>query len=128
MNKNNLYIIGALIIGVVVGGLLVKSTGQNSSTNHTANSSSMMGSGQQTSMQSTMDSMMASMHGKTGDDFDKAFMQEMTIHHQGAITMAEAALKNAKHEEIKQMAQDIITAQTKEINQMKQWQAQWYNQ
>lgn len=128
MNKNNLYIIGALIIGVVVGGLLVKSTGQYSSTSHTQNAPNMMGSNQQSAMQNTMDGMMASMHGKNGDDFDKAFIQEMTIHHRGAITMAEAALKNAKHEEIKQMAQDIITAQTKEINQMKQWQVQWYNQ
>lgn len=71
---------------------------------------------------------MQSMHGKTGDDFDKTFMQEMIIHHQGAIEMAQAALQSAKHDEIKQMANDIIAAQTKEIDQMKGWQKQWYNQ
>jgi uncharacterized protein (DUF305 family) len=40
--------------------------------------------------------------------------------------MANAALKNAKHQEIKDLANAIISAQTKEINQMKEWQTNWY--
>jgi hypothetical protein len=34
-------------------------------------------------------------------------------------------LTNAKHPELRQMGQDIITAQNKEINQMKQWIQDW---
>jgi uncharacterized protein (DUF305 family) len=48
------------------------------------------------------------------------------MHHQGAVQMAQAALQNAKHQEIKDLAQNIITAQNKEIAEMKQWQQQWY--
>lgn len=73
----------------------------------------------------SMDSMMASLHNKKGDDFDKAFISEMIVHHQGAIDMAHAAKTNAKHDEVKRMADDIITTQTKEIDQMKAWQTEW---
>lgn len=79
-------------------------------------------------MQGEMDAMMAGLAGKTGDDFDKAFLSEMIMHHEGAVYMAEAALQSAKHEEIKNMARAIISAQTSEINQMKGWQKMWYGQ
>lgn len=64
--------------------------------------------------------------GKTGGAFDKAFIEEMTIHHQGAIAMAKLALANSKRQEIKDLANAIISAQTAEINQMKQWSASWF--
>jgi uncharacterized protein (DUF305 family) len=51
----------------------------------------------------------------------------MTIHHEGAIRMAQAALTSAKHQEIKDLAQGIITAQAKEIQQMSEWNNSWYN-
>lgn len=76
--------------------------------------------------QGTMQDMMGGLDGKTGDEFDKAFISEMIVHHEGAVTMAEAALQNAKHPEIKKMAQDIIVTQTKEITQMKDWFEMWY--
>lgn len=63
--------------------------------------------------------------GKTGDDFDRAFIKHMIPHHQDAIDMANMALENAKHEEMKTLARDIISAQQREIDQMKQWQQAW---
>lgn len=91
----------------------------------------MMGNGQTMHNESmgvsgAMDEMMQGLAGKTGDDFDKAFLSEMIMHHEGAVTMAEAALKNATHEEIKTMAHAIISAQTTEIKQMQDWQKAWY--
>ncbi len=77
-------------------------------------------------MGSTMDNMVAGLQGKKGDEFDKAFLKEMIVHHQGAVEMAEAALSNAKHQEIKDMALAIITAQTGEIGQMQEWLQRWY--
>ena len=88
----------------------------------------MMHNSVQGGMQGEMDGMMAGLAGKSGDDFDKAFLSEMIMHHEGAVDMAEAALQSAKHEEIKDMARAIITAQTAEINQMKGWQQAWYGQ
>lgn len=80
------------------------------------------------SMHGQMSDMMTGLDGKTGDDFDKAFISEMIVHHEGAVDMAEAALKQAQHEEIRQMAAEIISAQTQEIQQMKDWQKSWYGQ
>lgn len=90
---------------------------------HTMPDGSMMGGSM---MQAQMDSMMQALNGKTGDAFDKAFLAEMTMHHQGAVQMAELALKNAKHQEIKDMANAIISAQTSEITQMQNWKKEWY--
>lgn len=73
----------------------------------------------------SMDEMTDELKGKTGDEFDKAFIEMMIPHHQGAIDMAELALKNAGHQEIKDMANDIINAQNSEINVMKDWQESW---
>lgn len=70
--------------------------------------------------------MNAALEGKSGDEFDKAFMAEMTMHHQGAVEMAEMALKNAQHQEIKDLANAIITAQNKEISEMESWRKEWY--
>jgi uncharacterized protein (DUF305 family) len=60
-----------------------------------------------------------------GDEFDKAFIEEMINHHQGAIDMAKLADKNAKHDEIKKLSQDIISAQSSEIDLMNSWQSSW---
>lgn len=77
----------------------------------------------------SMDNMMTELEGKTGDAFDQAFIEMMIPHHQGAIDMARIVQKNAKHVEIKGMADDIISAQQGEIDMMKQWQKDWgYNQ
>ena len=50
---------------------------------------------------------------------DKAFIDAMVPHHQGAIEMAEVALKNAEHEEIKQLSRNIISTQEAEIEELK---------
>lgn len=73
----------------------------------------------------TMDEMAASLKGKTGDEFDKAFISEMILHHQGAIDMAKLAKENTKHEEIKTLANAILSAQSQEIDKMQTWQTDW---
>ena len=44
---------------------------------------------------------------ENGKYSDKAFIDAMVPHHQGAIAMAEVALKNAEHEEIKELSRNI---------------------
>lgn len=73
----------------------------------------------------SMDDMMAELEGKTGDDFDKAFIEMMIPHHEGAIEMALAAQQSAGHQEVKDMAEEIITAQQSEIDMMRGWQQAW---
>jgi len=75
--------------------------------------------------QMTMDEMTKGLDGLSGDAFDKAFVEMMIVHHQGAVDMAQLIPAGAKHEELKRLGTDIITAQTKEIEMMKQWLKDW---
>ena len=57
---------------------------------------------------------------------DSHFIEQMIPHHEDAITMANLALARAEHPEIKTLANDIIKAQSEEIDQMKQWYKSWF--
>src|SRR3990172_6980220 len=57
---------------------------------------------------------------------DAHFIEQMIPHHEDAITMANLALTNAKKSEIKQLAQNIVDSQSKEIDEMKGWYKDWY--
>jgi uncharacterized protein (DUF305 family) len=50
---------------------------------------------------------------------DRAFIDAMVPHHQGAVEMAEVALKNAGHEEIIDLSRNIISSQQAEIEELK---------
>ncbi|MBW4552097.1 MAG: DUF305 domain-containing protein [Aphanocapsa sp. GSE-SYN-MK-11-07L] len=74
-------------------------------------------------------SMMMSMDlGAADPEFDLRFINAMIPHHQGALVMAEDALKKSQRAEIKTLAQNIITSQQAEIKQMQGWKKAWYNQ
>lgn len=74
------------------------------------------------------DPMTNSLKGLTGKDFEVTFMQEMIVHHQSAIDMAKLVSTQTKRPELNTMAQNIITAQTKESTNMTLWLSQWYNE
>jgi hypothetical protein len=61
-----------------------------------------------------------------GDSFDKAFLEEMIVHHEGAVDMAELVLEKSDRPELRKLAEEIIAAQTKEIGDMKGWLGTWY--
>lgn len=73
----------------------------------------------------SMAEMSEQLRNKSGDEFDKAFIEMMIAHHEGAVDMAELIPSRAKHDEIKKLGEAIIAAQTKEIADMKQWQSDW---
>ncbi len=69
--------------------------------------------------------MQNKLQGLTGEEYDKEFLKQMIVHHEQAVEMSKYAATNAKHQEIKDLASAVISAQTKEIEQMKQWQKDW---
>lgn len=63
---------------------------------------------------------------KTGENFDQTFLEQMIIHHQGALEMAGQALVKSQRPEILKLAQDIKTSQTAEILMMQDWLKIWF--
>lgn len=125
MNTQSLlYGIGGLVIGAVLMFVFNSGFARNSmmqSTTPAAYESAQSDSGMDMSMQDMMDSL----KGKTGEEFDKVFISSMIQHHTGAIEMAREAQMSAGRDEIKNLANDIITAQEKEIGMMREWQKDW---
>ena len=64
--------------------------------------------------------------GAADANYDLRFIDAMMMHHQGAVVMAKEALEKSQRPEIKQLANNIIEAQDKEIAQMKRWRTAWY--
>ena len=73
-----------------------------------------------------MGAMHERLHGKKGDEFDKIFLADMIVHHQGAVEMAKMALTSSDRQEIKDMARAIIDTQIQEIVDMEGWQREWF--
>jgi len=73
-----------------------------------------------------MDQMMPAMMQMTGAEFEQAFLMMMPMHHQGASTMAALAPGRATHPELLPLAQNIVSSQGQEIEQMRGWAMAWY--
>jgi uncharacterized protein (DUF305 family) len=61
-----------------------------------------------------------------GEPFDEAFINAMIPHHQSAIEMAAVANEETENPRIEELAANIVSAQKREIVQMKRWREQWY--
>lgn len=79
------------------------------------------------------DSMHMGMMGNESDsarlenatNFDVAFVEDMIPHHQMAVMMANMLKDGTSRPEMKKLAGDIVSAQTKEINEMRGWLEKW---
>ena len=60
------------------------------------------------------------------DPFDKAFIDNMIPHHESAIAMAQVVLEESENPEIREIAEAIVDAQEREIEQMRSWRDEWY--
>lgn len=60
------------------------------------------------------------------EPFDLQFLDTMSARHKSAVVMAQMALTKANNAELKTFAQKIISDQTEEIAQMKQWRDKWF--
>jgi uncharacterized protein (DUF305 family) len=60
------------------------------------------------------------------DPFDREFIDMMIPHHEGAVTMAEEELDKGENTTLRKLAEDIISSQNREIEQMESWRKEWY--
>jgi len=77
--------------------------------------------------------MMSDMQTKTerlntlkGGEFDKLSLLDMIPHHQDAVEMANLIPDRATGAELKTLGQNIISSQSREVDQMTGWLNQWY--
>ncbi len=99
--------------------------------------SMMAGGGMPTSMMSTGGAMSSTRAMSTSgmpmpaqpagphNQADVTFAQQMTVHHQGAIAMADLAIRKAYTGQVKDLALQIKSAQAPEIKEMAGWLAAW---
>ena len=64
----------------------------------------------------SMDAMTAELTNKSGDEIEL---------HEGALDMARLIPSRAKHDELKRLGEDIVSAQTREIDMMHEWSNAW---
>jgi len=76
------------------------------------------------SMDDSMDGMMseedmAALEEADGATAGRLFLEQMIMHHEGAVDMAETALEDAENPDVLELAQQVIDDQTAEITTMK---------
>jgi uncharacterized protein (DUF305 family) len=70
-------------------------------------------------MDSGSGGMASGMLMENGRYSDERFIDAMVPHHRGAVEMAEVALENAEHGEVRRLSEDIVSAQEAEIEELK---------
>lgn len=126
-------ILAGVLIGLWSGGYAVnnQTTGMMRMMGVTNDMMEMMNEGMmgssETGMNMSMNGMMSQMSAVTGIERDEQFLRMMVVHHQGAIAMAESIKTTTERQELKEMADSIISAQSEEIDQMKQWLQDWFS-
>lgn len=81
-------------------------------------------------MQGTEDSGISNSQMKGSFDeerpFDLQFIDQMIVHHQGAIMSSEHMIADSERPELRQLAENIQRSQSEQIEQMRAWREQWY--
>ncbi len=58
--------------------------------------------------------------------YDLRFLNEMIMHHQGAVMSSQMMIADSKRPEMRELAQSIARSQSLQIEQMRQWRGEWY--
>lgn len=117
-NTNLLYGGVGLLVGIILASVFSPSMPMDDHAGHDDHGGH--------DMAGMMHDMNAALEGKTGAEFDKAFLSEMIIHHEGAVEMAEQVLEKSERAELRTLANEIISAQNKEIEMMQKWEKEWF--
>ena len=72
--------------------------------------------------------MMRALGQLRGNDLDRAFLQDMIMHHMGAVMMSHQLLNRGlvQHDPVRPFAQKIADTQRAEIQQMRIWARNWF--
>jgi len=136
-NKNSTIVVGllALIVGLLLGYFF----GTNTMPHHRFFSNDFMHEGMSEhmygdeivdgdgAMMHAMDEMMLGFRGKSGEEYEEAFLRGMIVHHLGAVRMAVELLEQTDRPELRAFAEDVVEVQSQEIETMKSWLENWFS-
>lgn len=123
--KNTAVLVGGGIFIALFAGLVGFLTGQQSGFEGQKMSQTSFKMEKVNHTEMSMTEMTDGLKGKTGEEFDRAFVEMMIVHHEGAVEMAKLIESSTKRDELRRLGQAIITAQTEEIAQMRKWLKDW---
>lgn len=74
--------------------------------------------------------MMRDLNTLQGDALDQAFLEDMIMHHMGAVMMSRMLLNRGlvEHQLVEPFAAQIATSQRQEIGQMQTWLQDWFGE
>ena len=120
----------ALTVAAVLGGGVAYAATeltQPSSNGGTTMSSSMTGDSMMGGARTSMPGVSMAMGTfSTAQPFDAQFIDQMSVHHRGAIASTQAMIADSTRPEMRALARNIITSQRAQLEQMRTWRAQWY--
>jgi uncharacterized protein (DUF305 family) len=118
----------ALAVLVVLVAGMAFAYGRMGSTGRESGMGSMMGNRQMGSM--TDGGVMG--EGQTMSSFDEnkpfdlQFIDQMSMHHEGALMSSEHMISDSQRPELRQLYENIQKSQSEQIEQMRQWRKEWY--
>jgi len=123
----NIKIIGVVVASVASGFGICSAINASSdpSTSPVAHDMSTMNQ-TEVSMEEQMKQLSSELDDKSANALDKAFVENMIVHHEGAIEMAKKVVGKTKRPEVKALAEEIITTQSTEVETMNGWLKAWY--
>jgi uncharacterized protein (DUF305 family) len=117
----------ALVVLLVVVTGTAFAYGRSSTTTDENGAGSMMGG---SIMGSMMDGGMmdSGMIGSSDEEkpFDLQFIDQMIMHHRGALMSSEHMIADSERPELRELAQNIQESQSAQIGQMQAWREEWY--
>ncbi len=123
----NIRIIGAVVVSGALGfGLCTAISASSEPTTDPMSEDMSKMIQTEVSMEEQMKQLSSELDDKSANALDKAFVENMIVHHEGAIEMAKKVVDKTKRPEVKALAEEIITTQTTEVETMNGWLKAWY--
>lgn len=72
--------------------------------------------------------MLAEMRAMSPREFERFFLEDMIVHHAGALQPARQCKGRAFHSELEALCRDIVRVQVDEIELMRRWLCEWFGE
>ena len=115
-NKRLLLVTGAIAAALAAGGCVSKGDYEKLQAERDSLDQKVKAAGGKDVTAPTAPADTSAVEGKTGKDFDKAYVDAMVADHQKAIAMFENASKNASTDKAKKLASDTLPALHKHLD------------